>query len=135
MSKKYFNDQPFFKESPKTAIMIRQFRKCPDLFHLFSNTCGRQLVMLLLFSISTALAYAQTKVTGRVTDGNGEGLPGATVRVKGTVAAVQSEDDGKFTITVSSLNVTLECSFVGFVTKEMPLMVGLMYIELLRVFC
>ena len=121
MSKKYLNDQPFFKESPKTAIMIRQFRKCPDLFHLFSNTCGRQLLMLLLFSISTALAYAQTKVTGRVTDGNGEGLPGATVRVKGTVAAVQSEDDGRFAITVSNLNVTLECSFVGFVTKEMQL--------------
>lgn len=101
--------------------MIRQLRKCQNLLYSFSNTCSRILLMLLLFLISTVLAQAQTKVTGRVTDQNGEGLPGATISVKGTATAVQSEDDGKFTITVGSLNVTLECSFVGFAPKEIPL--------------
>jgi TonB-linked SusC/RagA family outer membrane protein len=121
MSRQHFSDHSDFLKLPKTAIMKRQLRECENLPSLFNNKCSKVLMLLLFSLISTALVHAQTKVTGKVTNESGEGLPGATVRVKGMATAVQTEDNGSFTITVKSLNITLECSFVGLETKEIPL--------------
>ncbi|MBX2925073.1 MAG: TonB-dependent receptor [Chitinophagaceae bacterium] len=77
--------------------------------------------MLLLLICNTALAQSQTRVTGKVTNEDGEGLPGATVSVKGTTATTLTQDDGSFTITVNNLNAVLEISFVGLEKKEVSL--------------
>ncbi|TGE23936.1 TonB-dependent receptor [Hymenobacter aquaticus] len=60
---------------------------------------------------------ADTKISGRVTDDKGEGLPGVTVVVKGTTNGVSTDPDGRFTLTVPD-NATLVVSSVGFLTQE-----------------
>ncbi|MGN6494273.1 MAG: SusC/RagA family TonB-linked outer membrane protein [Agriterribacter sp.] len=101
--------------------MLRQLRKHVKPFSFCRSVCCKMLSLLLLLLFNVALAQSQTKVTGKVTNENGEGLPGATVRIKGTTTATQTEDDGSFTITVNNLNAVLEVSFVGLETKEIAL--------------
>lgn len=70
-----------------------------------------------------ALAYLQAdfKVTGKVTNENGEGLPGATVVVKGTSNGTTTDQDGAYTLSVPSESDVLVFSFIGFATQEISL--------------
>jgi len=52
-------------------------------------------------------------VTGRVVDEKGQGLPGVNVVVKGGTTGIQTDPDGKFSLTVPD-NATLVFSFVGY---------------------
>lgn len=64
---------------------------------------------------------AQT-VTGKITDAiNGEGLSGATVKVKGTNVATASGVNGTFSLTVNSFPLTLQFIYIGYETKEIRL--------------
>ncbi|MGN6436535.1 MAG: hypothetical protein ACTHMM_08365, partial [Agriterribacter sp.] len=76
--------------------MLLQLRKQVNPFSFCRSVCCKLLSLLLLLLFNVALAQSQTKVTGKVTNENGEGLPGATVRIKGTTTATQTEDDGGF---------------------------------------
>ncbi|SET59048.1 SusC/RagA family TonB-linked outer membrane protein [Hymenobacter actinosclerus] len=60
-------------------------------------------------------------ITGRVTDGQGQGLPGVTVRVLGTTAGTTTGPDGTFQLDVPDGATTLSFSFVGFATQEVAL--------------
>ncbi len=71
--------------------------------------------MLVLCSV---LAWSQTKtVTGRVTDANGGPVPFATIKVKGSNTGVAADQDGNFSITVTSSTV-LTVSAAGFEEQE-----------------
>ncbi len=64
---------------------------------------------------------AQT-VTGKITDAiSGEGLSGATVKVKGTNVATASGVNGTFSLTVNSFPLTLQFIYIGYETKEIRL--------------
>ena len=56
------------------------------------------------------------KVTGTVEDESGEGLPGASVKLKGSSKGVITDIDGTFVIEVPK-GSTLEVSFVGYVDQ------------------
>lgn len=71
-------------------------------------------VFILLISFST---YAQKTVTGTISDANGP-LPGASVVEKGTANGVETDFDGKFTITVKDDNAVLKITFIGYAEKE-----------------
>jgi TonB-linked SusC/RagA family outer membrane protein len=77
------------------------------------------VLMLTLFQA----VLAQTRaVSGRVIDQKtGEGLPGATVLLKGTTTGISTNADGNFTLTVPDNGGTLVISSVGMVTQEIPL--------------
>lgn len=57
-------------------------------------------------------------VTGRVTDYNGEGLPGVTVTVKGTIIGTVSDMNGFYSIIVPDEKYVLVFSYIGFVSEE-----------------
>ncbi|WP_026995750.1 SusC/RagA family TonB-linked outer membrane protein [Flectobacillus major] len=76
---------------------------------------------LFLSSIITTLAQGQKTVTGKVTDGNGEALPGVTVRVKETQVGTATNVQGQFTIKVAETAKTLVFSSVGFQSKEIAI--------------
>ena len=58
-------------------------------------------------------------VKGKVVDGNGESLPGVSVRVKGTQSGVATDIAGNFEIKLPDIkNVVLIFSFVGMKTRE-----------------
>ncbi|MEE4117119.1 MAG: SusC/RagA family TonB-linked outer membrane protein, partial [Marinilabiliaceae bacterium] len=58
------------------------------------------------------------KVTGTVTDEDGQTLPGATIREKGTTNGVAADENGKFEIEVQDNNAVLIISFLGYETVE-----------------
>jgi len=79
----------------------------------------RFLSLLVLFMAVQLLLQAQTKlVRGKITDANGNPLPGATVNAKGTAVAVSTKDDGTFSMSVPSSVRTLVISYVGYANKE-----------------
>ncbi|NQX37771.1 SusC/RagA family TonB-linked outer membrane protein [Pedobacter steynii] len=59
-------------------------------------------------------------VRGRVVDEKGEGLPGATVKLKGNESKVSivTSSEGKFSINIPGENAVLIVSYVGYKTKE-----------------
>ncbi|GAA4445304.1 TonB-dependent receptor [Ravibacter arvi] len=58
-------------------------------------------------------------VTGRVTDAvSGEGLPGVSIRLKGTQRGMNTDAEGKFSINVPDEHAVLSFSFVGYVSQE-----------------
>lgn len=80
---------------------------------------GLFVAVQLLFAFS---AYSQAvEVKGKVTDAQtGEGIPGATVSVKGTSTGTVTNFEGSFQLNVPNQNSVLVFSFVGFATQEIP---------------
>ena len=73
----------------------------------------KNLLLVAIFFISASV-IAQTKLTGTVVDGANEGLPGASVFVKGTSVGTQTDFDGKFTLETTQSSGTIVISFIGF---------------------
>lgn len=76
----------------------------------------KKLVMLCMAaSMSSSLAFAQSKITGVVKDSTGEPIIGASVTIKGAqgVGAV-TDIDGNFSLTVPSGKKQLLVSYIGF---------------------
>ena len=87
-----------------------------------SRTFMLTLLVALLGMLSPASALAQQlKVSGTVTDQNGEAVIGATVKVKGggAGAAAITDVDGRFAINTSS-DATITVSYIGYATQDVP---------------
>jgi TonB-linked SusC/RagA family outer membrane protein len=92
-----------------------------------TKTAGKWIVFLwtfILFLMTHALGQAQNpkpaaqKISGRIVAAeNGNPILGATITVKGTQNAVQSNEKGAFTIEALP-NEKLVISYVGYVSKE-----------------
>ncbi|MFD3000168.1 SusC/RagA family TonB-linked outer membrane protein [Pontibacter toksunensis] len=60
-------------------------------------------------------------VSGKVIGPDGEGVPGATVVVKGTTIGTATDANGNFTLNVPNGTGTLVVSFIGYKTQETPI--------------
>src|SRR5688572_19326731 len=63
-------------------------------------------------------------VNGKVVDGKGNGLPGASVMQKGQPTATTTAADGSFSITIQEKSAVLVISFVGFQSREVLVNAG-----------
>ena len=86
--------------------------------HLSNQTRKRMLSILGMLLLSVPFVLAQVLVKGTVKDNLGEGVPGASVQVKGTSQGTITDLDGKFTLNIPQKNATLVISFIGYVTVE-----------------
>jgi len=79
---------------------------------------------LLVFLIGTLQAFTlyaqQITVSGTVSDASGNALPGVNVVVLGTTGGTITNGDGYYSLDVPSSNVTLEFSYIGYVTQDIP---------------
>jgi TonB-linked SusC/RagA family outer membrane protein len=104
---------------------------------------GRQLLLLLIMfsfvrvsaadsnprlnndvssdAIVSTLTVDQQRVTGKIIDDKGEGIPGATIIEKGTSNGIVSDVDGNFSILPQGTSPILVISFVGMITQEIPI--------------
>ncbi len=73
-------------------------------------------VTLLFVLMGVAFGFAQTQLSGSVTDANGEPIPGATIIVQETNNGTTSDFDGNFSIAVDP-NQNLEISYLGYTTQ------------------
>ena len=73
------------------------------------------LLIMLLFS---GLSFAQNTITGSVTDGNKQSIPGANVVVAGENSGASTDFDGSIKLTTKAkLPFSIKVSAVGFETK------------------
>jgi TonB-linked SusC/RagA family outer membrane protein len=85
--------------------------------HYFKRS---KLLILLLGTLMTTFAYAQSQVSGTVKDQKNEPLPGVNVLVKGTTQGTTTDANGKYQIEVPNSNAVLTFSFIGFTSAERP---------------
>lgn len=92
-------------------------------FNLKSKIMGKKLMMLLLGAFTCLLVNAQVKtVTGRVTSAdNGEPLIGVSVSVPGTTVGVNTDGDGRFTLSnLPASAKQIRFSFIGMEAQTLP---------------
>lgn len=77
----------------------------------------KNLLLVALF-FTAATVIGQTKISGTIVDDTNEGLPGASIMIKGTTNGTETDIDGKFTITASASTGKIVITFLGFKTKE-----------------
>src|SRR6218665_3379442 len=78
------------------------------------------LLMLAVFLWSgLQIAMAQSRpVKGQVLDETGEGVPGASIQIKGTTAGTITDADGNFSLEVPDENNTLIIKAIGYGEQE-----------------
>ncbi|MBS7232543.1 TonB-dependent receptor [Flavobacterium psychroterrae] len=75
-------------------------------------------VYLLIMLFFSGITFAQNTITGSVTDGNKQSIPGANVSVVGDRSATSTDFDGTFKLSTSvKLPLTLKVTAVGFESK------------------
>ena len=76
--------------------------------------------LLLLFLISVTANFAQTTISGTVTDKKNIPIVGANVFIEGTYDGSSTDDQGNFTFTTTETgNQTLVISFISFQTQNL----------------
>ena len=79
------------------------------------------LIILSLFFCS--ITYAQSTISGSVTDSNNQPIPGANIKVVDEVSGTVADIDGKFTlISTKKPPFTIEVSSIGFQPKKVNVM-------------
>ena len=80
-----------------------------------------------IFSLMAGLLWLseargqERSVTGRITDAtDGAAIAGATVSIKNTTVATQTDADGRFSISLVGENNVLAISFIGYERREIP---------------
>ena len=73
-----------------------------------------------LLCLITATAYAQKIVSGTVRDGAGEPIPAVRVLIKGTQKGLNTDSNGKFSISVPEGSV-LVFRYIGYQLQEITL--------------
>ncbi|MEQ9287909.1 MAG: TonB-dependent receptor [Cyclobacteriaceae bacterium] len=103
-----YQDVPLYQVlldiSEKSKLGFKQFNNNITV----SKLKGREAIMVMA---------ADVQVSGKITDENGEGLPGASVVVKGTTNGTTSDLEGNYKLTAPS-DAILVVSYVGYVTQE-----------------
>jgi len=90
-------------------------------FLTLKNKVMRKIFTTLISIIFILNCYSQVKITGTVTNNNGESLPGVTVLAKGTTSGAITDLSGKYTITIPNYATALIFSFIGMQTKEVTI--------------
>lgn len=90
----------------------------------FTNlkSCWHQRYRVFLVFVLCAIAQmgmAQVVVTGKVTEQNGEPLPGVNILEEGASNGTTTDIDGNYTITVPS-DAILTFSFIGYSNQKVP---------------
>ncbi|KAA1243693.1 TonB-dependent receptor [Aquimarina sp. RZ0] len=71
----------------------------------------------ILFTLFINILFAQTTVTGTITDAEGQPLPGVNIIIKSTNSGTSSDFNGLYTIEATPEDI-LVFSFIGFESKE-----------------
>ncbi|WP_255501737.1 TonB-dependent receptor plug domain-containing protein [Olivibacter sp. SDN3] len=86
----------------------------------YSTSLRQGMMSILLLCWCVILAHGQQThdLSGQVTDTKGAPLPGASVTVKGSPQAISTNNEGRFSLKLSTIPATLVVTFTGFERKE-----------------
>lgn len=99
-------------------------KACNFLATIFVPTLMKINILLTnLLLIASVVCYGG-RVTGLVTDENGNTLPYATILVKGTTRGTTTNAEGKFFIDLEPGKYTIICQYIGYSKAEKAIEVG-----------
>ena len=75
-------------------------------------------------TLSLQTVQQDVKITGKVTDGNGDPIIGANIRVKATSIGVISDLEGNFELQVPGRRGVLQVSYIGYKSQEITIIPG-----------
>ncbi|UYQ93265.1 TonB-dependent receptor [Chitinophaga horti] len=82
-------------------------------------------LLSLLFLLVPAVLQAQTKISGKITDGKKQPLPGVNIYIKGTYDGASSAADGSYSFTTSAKgDQLLSATIVGYKPFEQTVNLG-----------
>jgi len=82
----------------------------------------KKLFLLYTCIIFFGNAYAQTTITGQITDqSDGQSLVGVNIYIKGSTHGTISDTDGNYTILATATDTVLVFSYVGYSTEEVSI--------------
>ena len=82
---------------------------------------AKYIACLTVALLLTVELFAQTAVSGRITDKNGESVIGATILVKGTTTGTSSDAEGRYKIVIpAAAEKTLQVSYLGYKPQVSP---------------
>lgn len=84
------------------------------------QSLSKQKALTESISLNSSEAMQGITITGRITDSNGEPLPGVNVLEKGTSNGTITDVDGNYSIIVLNGESELSFSFVGYITEDIP---------------
>lgn len=105
------------KDQDIETILNSIFRDTDNTFKIKD----RQVIITKKASSLQPVAVSQQnkiKVTGVITDTNGESIIGASVVEKGTTNGITTDIDGRYEVYVSDKNAVLSFSYLGYVTQD-----------------
>lgn len=97
--------------------VLRKVFKDTDLDYKIEG--GKYIVLKkIVKKVAPLQTNPEIRVTGRISDQNGEVLPGVSIQIKGTKTGVTSDFDGKYSINVPNRDAMLVFSYISYVTQE-----------------
>ncbi|MEL7342609.1 MAG: carboxypeptidase-like regulatory domain-containing protein, partial [Bacteroidota bacterium] len=81
----------------------------------------KRLFFLLVVCVFSLPAWAQSTVSGTVSDAEGNGIEGASVNVKGTTIGMFTDSKGSYSLRVPEGSDVLVFSFVGKQVQEVSI--------------
>lgn len=94
-------------------------RRSIPIFLLVGTCIGQTLAAVPITYTEKIESNVKVRVGGKVVDGSGKPLVGATVTIKGTTFVTRTNESGDFSIDYNKGDkITLTVSSVGFVTKD-----------------
>ena len=98
----------------------REFKRKIFIFQIFKTLRNCALTVIcgfLLLALPVNSAYAQTRISGTVTDASGEALIGVNVVERGTTNGTATDINGGFILTVAP-NGTIDATYIGYLPSS-----------------
>lgn len=99
-------------------IVLKKIRRLEPLAADNPKTGSHKAIDIDIPAISYSYLTYAVQVSGRVTDDQGQPIPGVNVIIKGTTNGTTTDMDGRYTIDVAGEDATLVFSFIGFTSQE-----------------
>lgn len=113
--------EPILQKEVEVTFVDEKMDKVLDKLLEGTNYSYKIIDRYIAISPINEKVLDQKTVSGKVTDENGEPLPGVTVLIKGTTNGTVTNFEGEFTISDISAKTILQFSFVGMRTQEVEI--------------
>ncbi len=114
-----------YKKVGKNTYVLKAGRKGAPAASPFRTDSSLRIGMPGVGSLpgTAGVAPVAVTLTGRVTGGNAEALPGVNVLLKGTTSGTTTDSDGKYALSLpdDQADGTLVFSFIGYTTREVAI--------------
>lgn len=118
----FFYTDNLLENTSDVSINVKNSELADVLNLIFEGQNLDYLIRDKTVVVKASKSLKQEVISGFVGDANDRlGIPGVTVSIKGTKSAVQTDKNGKFTISISKGAESLEFRFLGYKTVEVPI--------------